>query len=208
MRANCANASAWCAPTSSNTRWSTASTSNWHADDVYCLLDEFEMAVLAERRDSHALAELARAMVHGIGAGVVSTRRVPASASHSVRAPASPDVHSNRRSWRPGCRRVWQPCMPPLNWRRPRRRPDRFAAADAVARARIAHARALLTTATAADWRVEVPLLPLHSEQIRIAMPLPRCCAIARLPSAALAVPNIWQPRANWGSSKCWIGMP
>lgn len=134
------------------------------ADDVYCLLDEFEMAVLAERKDSHALVELAQAMVRGIGAEDFhdAGERIALSASAGIAR--RPQQQGDLEAWlqtalaalHAACELGGDRVEGRIDSRPPTQSPERAL-----------RMRALLTTATAADWRVEyLPLLPLHSEQI------------------------------------------
>lgn len=134
------------------------------ADDVYCLLDEFEMAVLAERSDSHALLELAKVMVRSIGAADFhdAGERVALSASAGIAR--RPQQQGDLENWlQMGLAALHAACE--LGGDRVEGRIDSRPPAQSSERA--LRVRALLTTATDADWRVEyVPLLPLHSEQI------------------------------------------
>ena len=135
-----------------------------NAEDVYCLLDEFEMAVLAERSDSHALLELAREMVRGIGAGDFHDAGEQIALSASAGIARRPQQQGDLEPWlQMSLASLHAACE--LGGDRVEGRVDVRPLVQSPERG--LRVRALLTTATDADWRVEyLPLLPLHSEQI------------------------------------------
>lgn len=132
--------------------------------DVYCLLDEFEMAVLAERADGGALLELARAMVHAVGAEDFHDAGERLALTASAGIARRPQQQGDLESWLQMGLAALRTASD-LGGDRVEGRVDSRPPAQNVERE--LRVRALLTTAGAGDWRYEFhPLLPLHSEQI------------------------------------------
>jgi GGDEF domain-containing protein/EAL domain-containing protein (putative c-di-GMP-specific phosphodiesterase class I) len=134
------------------------------ATDVYCLLDEFEVAVLAERGSGMQLLELARALVRSVGAEDFhdAGERVALTASAGIAR--RPQQQGDLEAWLQLGLAALQAAQE-LGGDRVEGRVD--ASVPVQSGERVLRIRALLNTATAADWRFEfMPLLPLHSEQV------------------------------------------
>jgi DNA-binding response OmpR family regulator/EAL domain-containing protein (putative c-di-GMP-specific phosphodiesterase class I) len=134
------------------------------AADVYCLLDEFELAVLAERNSGAELLGLARALVRAVGAEDFhdAGERVALTASAGIAR--RPQQQGDLEAWLQMGLAALQAAQQ-LGGDRVEGRVD--PGMPAQSSERVLRLRALLTTATPADWRFEFrPLLPLHSEQV------------------------------------------
>jgi DNA-binding response OmpR family regulator/EAL domain-containing protein (putative c-di-GMP-specific phosphodiesterase class I) len=134
------------------------------ADDTYCLLDEFQMAVLAERPSGDTLLELARSLVRSIGAEDFHDAGEQIALSASAGMARRPQQQGDLESWLQMSLAAMGAAHDLGGDRVEGLIDSSLPAASPERELRI---RALLTTAAAGDWRFDYrPLIPLHSEQI------------------------------------------